>query len=71
MLLSAYEKDQEDEADWLGATLLLPREVLVHIRRNKLDEQSASKEYGVSLRVLRYRMAMTGVKKQFGSYARN
>jgi Zn-dependent peptidase ImmA (M78 family) len=65
LLLSSYEKQQEEEADWLAATLLLPREALVAIKRRRLEESKAAKTYGVSLRMLRYRMAMTGVDKQF------
>lgn len=65
MMLSSYDKAQEEEADWLSGCLLLPREALISIRRRHLEDSAAATEYGVSLRMLGYRMAMTGVKKQF------
>lgn len=65
LLLSAYDKDLEDEADWLSACLLLPREALVSIMRQRMDHSEAAKLFLVSLPMLRYRMSMTGVAKQF------
>lgn len=67
MLLSAYDKQQEDEADWLSASLLLPREALLSIKRRGLALDQGAKAYGVSVSMLRYRMAMTGVNRQFPS----
>ena len=66
MLLSAYDKEQEDEADWLSSCLLLPRDALVHISRVGQDLQVAAEHYCVSVKMLKYRMAMTGVDRQFG-----
>lgn len=65
LLLSAYDKDLEDEADWLSSCLLLPREALVSIMRQKMDHSEAAKLFLVSLPLLRYRMSMTGVSRQF------
>jgi Zn-dependent peptidase ImmA (M78 family) len=65
MLLKAYGKEQEDEADWLAACLLLPRDALVSIMRRGLDPAEAAEQYGVSRRMLTYRLAMTGVNRQF------
>jgi IrrE N-terminal-like domain len=65
MLLRNYDKQQEDEADWLAGCLLLPREALISIRRRGLDGADAADAYGVSLKMLNYRMAMTGVNRQF------
>ena len=65
MLISNYEKLEEDEADWLSGCLLLPREALVRIKAMNLDPTRASELFGVSLRMLKYRMAMTGVSRQF------
>lgn len=67
MLLSAYDKKQEDEADWLSSCLLLPRDALLSIKRQNLELDEAAKLYGVSVRMLKYRMAMTGVNRQFSS----
>lgn len=65
MLLKSYEKLQEEEADWLAGCLLLPRDALISIRKRRLDPAQAAIEYGVSARMLTYRMAMTGVNRQF------
>jgi Zn-dependent peptidase ImmA (M78 family) len=66
MMLSSYDKAQEEEADWLSGCLLLPREALIGIKRRGLEDALAAAEYGVSTRMLGYRLAMTGVKRQFG-----
>lgn len=65
MLLRSYEKAQEEEADWLSGCLLLPREALLHIRRRGLEDGDAAAHYGVSLKMLTYRLARTGVNRQF------
>lgn len=65
MLLQSYEKAQEEEADWFSGCLLLPREALVHIKREQLEDAEASVLYGVSMRMLKYRMSMTGINKQY------
>lgn len=65
MLLSSYDKLEEEEADWLSGCLLLPRDALILIRRNRMDDAEAALAYGVSAKMLSYRMAMTGVNRQF------
>jgi Zn-dependent peptidase ImmA (M78 family) len=35
---STYDQDQEDEAGWLGGTLLLPRPALVWMRRQRMSD---------------------------------
>lgn len=65
MMLKSYEKIYEEEADWLSSCLLLPRDALIAIKRRSLEAAEAAKEYGVSVSMLGYRMAMTGVNRQF------
>lgn len=65
-ILDSYNPDQEDEADWLAATLLLPRAVLLYIRKNKLSNQAASSHYGVSSQLLTFRLNKSGVDYQLG-----
>ena len=65
MLLKSYDKVQEEEADWLSGSLLLPREALLHVKSRKLSDAEAAAEYGVSAKMLSYRLAMTGVNRQF------
>lgn len=66
LALRQYNKQQEDEADWLAGTLLLPRTALVHIRRERLSESDVRASYGVSDDLLQYRIRMTGVDRQLG-----
>lgn len=65
MLISEYDKMQEEEADWLAGCLLLPREALVRIKTRKIDFAEAAQIFGVSTRMLKYRMSMSGVDRQF------
>lgn len=65
MLLQSYEKREEEEADWLASCLLLPRPALTTIKRSGLEEKDAALEYGVSVRMLKYRLAVSGVNRQF------
>lgn len=67
MMLSSYDKKQEDEADWLSGCLLLPRDALVLIKQRKMQHEDAARAYGVSVRMLKYRSSMTGINRQFPS----
>jgi len=64
LLLSTYVKQQEDEANWLAGCLLLPRDVLFHIRQRRLTSEDAQREYGVSQDMLQFRLRVTGVDRQ-------
>jgi len=64
MALRTYNEDQEEEANWLGSCLLLPREALVAIRRRARPDEDACAEYGVSPAMLRFRLNVTGVAAQ-------
>lgn len=59
-----FSQDQEDEADWLAGTLLLPRPALVSIRQRQLSDIDACRQYIVSKDMLNWRMRMTGVDYQ-------
>lgn len=67
LLLSDYDKKQEEEADWLSGCLILPRDALVTIKRKGITDDEVVLEYSVSARMLKYRKAMTGVDRQFNS----
>ena len=64
MLLKDYDKQYEDEADWLAGCLLLPRDALLSIKRRRLEAIEAATMYGISQRMLSYRMAVSGVGRQ-------
>jgi Zn-dependent peptidase ImmA (M78 family) len=66
-LRQSYNKQQEQEADWLAACLLLPRPALIRIKRARVDLIEAATSYGVSRAMLNYRLAVTGVNAQFSS----
>jgi Zn-dependent peptidase ImmA (M78 family) len=74
LILNTYERQQEDEANWLAGSLLLPREALLWIKRQGWDLAAAAKQYGVSLTMLQYRLNVTGVEYQLqraGGFTRN
>jgi Zn-dependent peptidase ImmA (M78 family) len=64
-LLKNYDKVQEEEADWLSGCLLLPRDALIAIKRRQIEVATSATEYGVSVKMLNYRMAASGVNRQF------
>jgi Zn-dependent peptidase ImmA (M78 family) len=64
LLPSNYSQDQEDEADWLGGTLLLPRPALIRIRIEKMSDREASEKFQASQEMLNWRFRMTGVDYQ-------
>lgn len=61
---TTYDQDQEDEADWLAGTLLLPRPALLRIRRMGMSDEQAIDAYAVSQQMLTWRFRMTGVDYQ-------
>jgi Zn-dependent peptidase ImmA (M78 family) len=61
---TTYDQDQEDEADWLAGTLLLPRPALLKIRYSQMTDQSATEYFKVSNQMLIWRFRMTGVDYQ-------
>ena len=64
LLLSIHDRTQEDEANWLSGTLLLPREALLNIRKQQLSDEAACRHYGCSQDMLTYRLRMTAVDLQ-------
>ena len=70
LMPSIYDQDQEDEANWLGGTLLLPRPALFTIRRAELSDDQAMNEYLVSRSMLTWRFRVTGVDYQLANMSR-
>lgn len=66
LIPSNYSQDQEDEADWLGGTMLLPRPALLRIRRYGLTDTVAMDKFLASDEMLKWRFRMTGVDYQLG-----
>jgi Zn-dependent peptidase ImmA (M78 family) len=59
-----WDRDQEDEADWLAGELLVPREAALRIVRSGTPEAQAAEHYGVSLALLRWRLDHSGARVQ-------
>lgn len=64
LLLSDYSDEQEQEADWLAAALLLPRDGLVQWRSARLSAAEIANRYGVSEALCEWRLRTTGVDVQ-------
>ena len=65
LILSTYNKDQEEEAKWLSGCLLLPREALLLIRRRGLSAEIAAAQYGVSVTMLTFRQNVLKLARKF------
>lgn len=65
LALRVYNASAEDEANWLAAALLLPREALVRISSQRISTETVCLDYGVSEQMFRFRMNVTGVNSQF------
>lgn len=63
-LLSDYSDEQEEEADWLGAALLLPQAALLHHRGAGVAISDIATMFGVSDDLCSWRCRMTGVEKR-------
>jgi Zn-dependent peptidase ImmA (M78 family) len=70
VLLSDYSDDQEEEADWLGAAMLLPQVALLHHRGAGKSVADIAREFGVSEDLCHWRCRMTGVEKRLAFRAR-
>lgn len=64
MATRTFDQKQEDEANWLGWTLLLPRDALVVARRKRMARAEIAQAYGVSETLVGYRLRVTGVESQ-------
>ena len=61
--LKAYEKEQEDEADWLSAALLLPRDGLLKAYLQDPNLEVLAQRFEVSVELVRMRINRTGIVK--------
>lgn len=59
---------QELEANWLGACLQLPRPALLWALKKGMSVSEMSKYFVASEKMVKYRIGITGVKKQFSYY---
>ncbi|MBR2657216.1 MAG: ImmA/IrrE family metallo-endopeptidase [Loktanella sp.] len=66
LLLSDYPKDLEDEANWLSGAMLAPRDGLVALRKQGLDDDQIAEAFGISKELATWRIRMTGIDRQVG-----
>ena len=59
-----FDKEQEDEANWLAACLLLPREGLLQAYRSKPIPAALAQHFRVSQKLVNWRLRMTGIMHQ-------
>jgi Zn-dependent peptidase ImmA (M78 family) len=64
IMLRTYDQTQEEEASGLANALLLPREALLFIKHSGMDDDEACEAYGVSRKLLTFRMNISGVNRQ-------
>lgn len=66
MSMRSFNPKQEDEANCLAWTLLLPREALMRAKRRRLTVDQIAEHYGVTKSLATYRVNATGVERQLG-----
>ena len=64
ILLGEYADDQEQEADWLSGTLLVPREGLLKLRKKGVSTEQIANFFEVSTDLCEWRLRMTGIDRQ-------
>jgi Zn-dependent peptidase ImmA (M78 family) len=64
LIMDSYDDEQEAEADWLAAALLVPREPLLQRLRKNSSSASAAAFFEVSTALLDMRRRRTGIDEQ-------
>lgn len=65
-----YSRLEEDEAAWLSGCLLVPRDAALAVAMSSTPIEHAAAEYGVSNRMMSWRVNVTGAKAQATRCAR-
>ena len=60
-----WDKDIEDEADWLSGAILVTEEAALFALRQSWDHTTAARAYGVSVTMMRYRTNVSGAATRF------
>jgi Zn-dependent peptidase ImmA (M78 family) len=69
-VMRSYDQKDEDEANWLAWSLLLPRDGLAACRRQKLTTLEIANRFSVSDTLVNFRLRMTAVDAQIKAAAR-
>jgi hypothetical protein len=64
LAMRTFDPKQEDEANWLGWTLLLPRPALMHCANLRMSTAQIATEYEVSEQLVKFRSGITGINRQ-------
>jgi Zn-dependent peptidase ImmA (M78 family) len=67
IVMRSFDPKQEEEANWLGWSLLLPRTALAHATKARLGKTEIARKWVVSEQLVEYRTRMTGIRRQFSS----
>jgi Zn-dependent peptidase ImmA (M78 family) len=65
--MRSFNQKQEDEANCLAWTLLLPRDGLIHAKLRRRSIEQIAAQYGVTKSLVTYRINSTGVGKQLSA----
>ena len=65
-----WNTQHEEEADWLGGSLLVPREGALQWLRNGGSNEDGAKHFGVSLALFLWRVNHSGIHKQLEAWRR-
>lgn len=68
--LRSFDPDQEEEAEWLGSCLQIPREAILFLVRRGYSNDAIGTQFGASEDMVRFRRNMTGVDRQLARGAR-
>lgn len=60
-----FDKEQEDEAIYLGATLQLSRPCLLWAKKRNMSNSEIANHFNASIEMVNFRIASTGVNKQY------
>lgn len=64
LIQQSCDREQEEEADWLSGALLVPRDMLLKAYLQSPDSAACADLFGVSVKLLEWRLRMTGVLVQ-------
>lgn len=67
---ASFDREQEDEANWLAGCLLVPRDGLLAATRQAASEEALARRFKVSGDLIRWRLRMTGVLRQVRRFSR-
>lgn len=64
LLLRDHNSEHEEEAEWLGGCLQLPREGLIWALKQGMSSKDIAENYRASLTMTNYRIGKSGAKIQ-------